>query len=181
MRCSGWSSLAISACSSLVVALALVASAGAHVTARTPYLYASKSSELELDVPNERDAPMTGFHVTVPAGFRIVSAESNGDWLPAVGKTSVFWAGGALRGYAQTTFRLTVEAPARPGAASFTALQHYASGAIVDWKVPLTVLPADEPSQQLGRAVVVGLVGLLALAAVGFLAWRRRGRPVPER
>ena len=181
MRCSGWSSLAISACSSLVVALALVASAGAHVTARTPYVYASKSSELQLDVPNERDAPMTGFHVTVPAGFRVAAAEPNGKWLPAAGETSVFWAGGVLRGYAQTTFRLTVEAPAKPGPASFIALQHYANGAVVDWKVPLTVLPADKPSQQLGRAMVVGLVGLLALVAIGFLAWRRRGRPVHER
>jgi uncharacterized protein YcnI len=180
MRCSGWSSLAISACSSLVVALALIAPAGAHVTARTPYLYAATSSEFQLDVPNERDAPMTGFHVSVPAGFDVVSAEPNGKWLPVVGETSVFWAGGVLRAGAQTTFQLKVDAPSTPGAASFTALQHYANGAAVDWRVPLTVLPADKPSQQFGRAIVVGLVGLLGLVAIGVLAWRRRGRPLHE-
>ena len=175
MRCSGWSSLVISACSTLFLALALVTPARAHVVARTPYLYASTASEVELEVPNERDAPMTGFHVTVPADFRIVSAEPNGDWLPEVTSTSVFWAAGVLPPHTQTTFRLTVEAPSGPGETSFTALQHYANGAIVQWPVTLTVLPADQPSEQLGRALVVGIAGLLVLAAIGFLAWRRRG------
>jgi uncharacterized protein YcnI len=158
----------------------VVAPAGAHVTARAPYVYAGKSSQLELDVPNERDTPMTGFHVSFPGDFRVVSAATNGDWKPASSKTNVFWSGGALAPAATTTFRLQVEGPSEAGPASFAALQHYDSGAVVTWKVNLTVLPSDKPSQQLGRALVVALIGVVLLAALGVLAWRRRGAPVQE-
>jgi hypothetical protein len=160
--------------------LALAAPAAAHVTARSPYVTASKVTELALDSPNEREAPMTGFHVAVPGDFRVVSAQSNGNWLPQVSSTTVFWSGGSLAAGESTTFRVKVDAPSEAGPARITATQHYDSGANVRWPVSLTVLPADEPSQQLGRALVVGVIGLLVFAAIGFLAWRRRGAPVRE-
>ena len=55
MRCSGWSSLAISACSGVAAALVLAAPAAAHVVA-TPTFLASKSSEsIGFEAPNERN------------------------------------------------------------------------------------------------------------------------------
>lgn len=178
MKCSGWSSLAISACSAL--ALVLAAPAGAHVILKTPFVYASASSELELEVPNELDVSMTALHVAVPNGFRINAAQSEGDWVPRVTPTTVSWTGGRLPPRATTTFRLTVDAPATPGAVSLDATQHYQGGGSVPWPVDLTVLPAEEPSQQLGRALVVGLIGLLVLAVLGVLLWRRRGSSLQE-
>lgn len=161
--------------------LAFGSSAGAHVVATPPFVSASETADLELEVPNERDAAMTGLHVSVPSEFRIVTAQSDGDWLPRVTTTTVSWTGGTLPPNAATTFRLTVEAPAGPGPASFGATQHYPGGASVRWPVEVTVLPADEPAQQLGRALVVGIVGLLVLFALGVLFWRRRGASLQER
>jgi uncharacterized protein YcnI len=180
MKSSGWSSLAISACSALALASVFAAPAGAHVIARTPFVFASASSELELEVPNERDAAMTGLRVTAPPGFRIVGARSEGNWLPRVTPTSVTWTGSSLPPNALTTFELTVDAPATPEGVSFRAAQLYPDGASVRWAVALTVIPAEE-TQQLGRALVVGLVGLLVLALLGVLLWRRRGAPLQER
>jgi hypothetical protein len=177
MRCSGWSSLAISACS----ALALATAAHAHVVATTPYVDAGATSELSLEVPNEREQAMTGLHVSVPADFRVVAASGPAGWQSEVERASVSWSGGRLEPASLTTFALTIEAPAAPGPASLSATQRYPGGATVRWPVAITVLPAEEQSQQLGRALVVGLVGLLVLGAIGILVWRRRGSALEER
>ena len=51
----------------------------------------------------------------------------------------------------------------------------YDDGGVVRWPVPITVLPpAEEASQDLALAAVVGLIGLLVVGAVAMLAWRRR-------
>lgn len=165
----------------LAALLAFASSAAAHVTAKTPFVYASSTAELELEVPNELDVAMTALHVSVPSEFRIAGAKSDGDWLPRVTSTTVSWTGGRLPPNAQTTFRLTVDTPATPGAVSFDATQHFAGGGSVSWPVGLTVLPAAESSQQLGRAVVVGLVGLVVLVVLGILLWRRHGSSLQER
>ena len=180
MKCSGWSSLAISACSA---ALVLAAPAGAHVTAVTPFVYASETGALELRVPNERDAPMTGFVVIVTDDFRIVSASSGGGWSGGSDGTTASWHDGSLDPGAETTFTLEVEAPSEPGPASFRTEQHYPDGGIVRWDVSLTVAPAPEspPSQNLGWAVITALAGLLALTAVAVLLWRRRTAALQER
>ena len=173
MRCSGWSSLATSACSA---ALVLAAPAGAHVTAVTPFVYASETGALELRVPNERDAPMTGFVVIVTDDFRIVSASSGGGWSGGSDGTTASWHDGSLDAGAETTFTLEVEAPSEPGPASFRTEQHYPDGQIVGWDVGLTVVPArgSAPSENLGLAVITALVGLLVLTVFGVLLWRRR-------
>jgi hypothetical protein len=59
--------------------------------------------------------------------------------------------------------------------------QHYPDGGVVRWPVPLTVVPADEPAQQLGLALVAGIGLLLALALVGVLLWRRTSGSLQER
>ena len=49
----------------------------------------------------------------------------------------------------------------------------YDDGGVVRWPVPMTVTPAAESSSQnLALAAVVGLIGLLVVAAVAMLAWR---------
>ena len=49
------------------------------------------------------------------------------------------------------------------------------------WPVTLVVVPADEPSEQLGVALVVGLVGLLGLTIGAAFLWRRTSRPLQEK
>jgi hypothetical protein len=47
--------------------------------------------------------------------------------------------------------------------------------------VPFTVTPANEPSQRLGAALIVAILGLLALTIGGGLVWRRHAGALQER
>ncbi len=81
MRCSGWSSLAISACSG-IAALVLAGPAAAHVVAMPTYVASKGSESILLAVPNEREKPMTSFVVKAPSGLEISHVH------PAPGGTS---------------------------------------------------------------------------------------------
>jgi uncharacterized protein YcnI len=150
------------------------------VIAVRPYVEAAASGEIELETPNERKLPMTGFVVIVPDGFRIVAARPAEGWTAGGDRTTATWHGGSLPAGDETTFTLEVDAPPEPGPASLQAEQHYPDGRVARWTVALTVTPpADTPSQNLGWALVVGALGLLVLGLIAALAWRR-GRPEPE-
>ncbi|HLG10048.1 MAG TPA: hypothetical protein VI409_15375 [Gaiellaceae bacterium] len=177
MRCSGWSSLAISVCSGL----ALAAPAAAHVTVVPPFVSAGDTATLSLTGPNEREAEMTGFAVTVPSEFRIVEARSADSWRSAVQGTTATWQGDSLASGAEATFTLEVEGPVGPGPAVLEAAQLYPGGEIVRWTVALTVTPAAEtPSQNLGWALVTALAGLVVISGIG-VAVLRRTRSLQER
>jgi len=174
MRCSGWSSLAISVCS-LLAALVVAAPASAHVVA-TPSFIASKSSEsISMEVPNERDDPMTSFTLTPPVGLRIEHVHPADGWNVGLDGKTGRWTGGSLAASATATFGVTLEADVEPGVVTLQAKQLYDSGAVVEWPVSLTVTPAEEsPSENLALAGIVGLVGILVVVAVIVLALRRR-------
>jgi uncharacterized protein YcnI len=151
------------------------------VIAVRPYVEAAATGELELQAPNERRLPMTGFVVHVPDGFRIVAARPAEGWNAGADRTIATWHGGSLPVGDETTFTLEVDAPSEPGPATLRTEQHYPDGGIVRWNVPLTVTPAgDTPAQNLGWALVVSALGLLVLGLIGVLAWRRGGRPAAE-
>jgi len=177
MRCSAWSSLAISVCSALVLARPAVA----HVTSVPTFLAAASTETVSLTGPNERDEPMTGFSVTVPHDFRIVAARSAAGWRGEVHGASAIWRGGSLAPEAEATFTLEVEAPSEPGPAQLEAVQRYPGGDVVTWDVGLTVTPESEASSQnLGLAVLTAVVGLGVLAAIG-VAVVRRTRSLQEK
>lgn len=177
MRCSGWSSLAISVCSALV----LVAPAAAHVTVLPPFVPAGSTGSVSLTGPNERDEPMTAFDVSVPSEFRIVRAHPASDWEESVRASTATWTGGALAPGDEATFRLDLEAPTEPGPAQLDAVQRYTDGEVVTWAVALTVTPESESSSQnLGWALVTAGIGVVVLAAVG-VAVLRRSRSLQER
>jgi uncharacterized protein YcnI len=177
MKCSGWSSLAISVCS----ALALAGSAAAHITVVPPFVAAGDTTTLRVTGPNERDADMTRFALTVPSEFRIVEVISEDSWRGSIRGQTATWNGGRLGSGSEATFTLEVEGPTEPGPASLEAAQLYPGGAIVRWPVALTVTPAAEAtSQNLGWAVVTALVGLVVLTGIG-VAMLRRARSLQEK
>ena len=180
MRCSGWSSLAISVCSA--VALIVVAPAGAHVVAVRPYIATGSTAVLSLASPNERSEPMTGFKLTVPKGFVIEHVHAPAPWEATIAGSTVNWKGSALPAGATTDFAVQLEATAEPGPAQLDTEQLYPGGKVVRWPVAITVTPgAESPSQNLGLAAIVGLMGLLVLTAVVVLAWRRRTGSLQEK
>jgi uncharacterized protein YcnI len=173
MRCSGWSSLAISVCS---VALLLAAPpAYAHVIAQPAFVPSGSSASISLAAPNERDAPMTGFAITAPDGIALEHAHEVDGWSESLEGSTATWMGGSLAPDAEATFGATVEAETEPGVVRLTAEQRYDDGSVVTWPVDLTITPAeDSPTQNLALAGVVGLLGLLVVVAIAMVAWRRR-------
>ncbi len=132
--------------------------------------------------PNERRRPMLGFRLTIPSEFRLVAAHPSGDWRPEIRGQTVVWRGGRLAFTQEATFTLELEAPTAPGPAKFEAGQLYGRDSVVRWPVYFTVTPADDgPSQNLGWALVTGIVGLLVLTIGGVLLWQRRDTSLQER
>ena len=175
MRCSGWSSLAISVCSALVGALLWAATASAHVVAMPAYLASGSAESITFDAPNERDDPMTAFSVTVPAGLEIEHAHVVAGWTEQVEGSRATWTGGSLASRATADFGMTLRAGGDPGLVEIQAEQRYPDGGVVPWPVDFTITPAAEtPTQNLAHAGVVGLIGVLVVVAVAMLAWRRR-------
>ena len=173
MRCSGWSSLAISACSAAT--LMLPGPAAAHVVATPPFVASGSSESVTFSGPNERDDPMTAFALTVPAGLEIAHAHVVEGWDESIEGSTATWLGGPLEPQAEIDFGMTLEADVEPGVVQLEAEQRYPDGEVVAWPVSLTITPAGEsPSQNLALVGVVALVGLLSLAAIAMLAWRRR-------
>lgn len=171
MRCSGWSSLAISACS----ALALAGPARAHVVPSPAFVASESSESVMFSGPNERDAPMTSFALTVPEGLVIAHAHEADGWSESSDGSTATWTGGALEPNVDVGFGITLEANVDPGVVRLQAEQRYDDGGVVTWPVALTVTPAaDEPSQNLALAAVLGLIGVLVVVAVSMVAWRRR-------
>jgi uncharacterized protein YcnI len=178
MRCSAWSSLAISACSA--VALLFAGTASAHVIATPTYVASGSSQAIIFSGPNERQRPMTSFALTAPAGLQMEHAHPVDGWTEESTTSSATWTGGSLAPRADIPFRVTLKPTADPGMLQVKAEQRYSDGGIVSWQVPITILPPKaSPSQNLALAGVVGLIGVLLVVAVAMLAWRRRSIP-PE-
>jgi hypothetical protein len=178
MRCSGWSSLAISVCSA--VALLLAAPAWAHVVASPTFLPSMGSESISFEVPNERDDPMTTFTISAPRGLDIEHAHPVDGWNGTVENGVATWTGGSLAAKATVDFGITLKADVEPGLVALQARQGYDSGAVVEWPVQLTVTPAEQsPSENLALAGVAGLVGVLVVVVVVVLALWRRPRSAP--
>ncbi|HXG77583.1 MAG TPA: hypothetical protein VNJ53_13540 [Gaiellaceae bacterium] len=177
MRCSGWSSRAISACSAAALAaLLLAATASAHVVARPQFLPAEGRTTLVLEVPNERNEPMSGLSVTLPAGLAPVQAAAPSPWELALEGPRATWTSGSLPPGLSASFPLAVEASTEPGPATLQVEQRYPGGEVVRWPLALTVTPGSVPREHPWRGIAVALVGLGLLAGLGALAWRRRDR-----
>ena len=178
MRCSGWSSRAISVCSALAVTLAAAGTASAHVIPTPNYIPSEGTERISFSGLNERERPMTGFTLTAPTGLEIEHAHPVPGWTEQWSASKATWTGGPLAPAANVDFGVTMKATAKPGILLVQAEQLYPGGGIVTWPVPLTVLPPEKsPSQNLALAGVVGLIGVLTVVAIGMLAWRRRSFP----
>ena len=175
MNFSWWSTLVVSVC----IALAVAGAASAHVFP-TPQLIASQSIEsVTLDVPNERDEPMTGFIVTAPAGVEIERADPAEGWTEEIDDSSARWTGGSLAALTTTKFGISLKAATEPGEVVLETELLYDSGAVVRWPVPITVTPADDTSSQsLGLVAILGAAGLLVVLGVVILG--RRSKPTAK-
>jgi hypothetical protein len=172
------------------VALALVASssAGAHLTAEPAFLSVGSKQRLVLTVHNDRDAEMTGFRLTVPAGFRILGTGGGETWNEVVEEATASWTGGSLGPFEPTTFEVDVEAAGvEPGPVVLRGDQLYADGETVSWPVALTVVPpggsaGDDDAAVGGTAVVIlSVLGALVVGTFLLVFWQRRRGSLQEK
>jgi len=165
-------------------ALVLAAPAGAHLTLRPPSLTTGEEVLLTIDLPNERQAAMTGASLSAPSGVELLEAPQAGGWTGVVSGNEARWSGGSVSPGAVATFTVRVRATGEPGPAAFAAEQVYDDGESVGWQTTVTVLPPPAPpvrsEQHLGRAVVAGLLGLVLVVASLALLHRRRRRPLQD-
>jgi hypothetical protein len=163
-----------------VAALGLAGPGLAHVFPLPTYVASEGTTPVELTVPNERRVPLTGFELRVPAGLEVAGAGELEGWTSAATGRRASWTGGNLAPFASATFPVELEVGAPPGTVVLDAVERFEDGRHVRWPVSLVVVPADEPGQRLGVAVVVGVLGLLALTIGGALLWRRSTRQLRE-
>jgi hypothetical protein len=124
---------------------------------------------------------MTAFELRVPSGLRVEAAAPADGWTSSATRKRATWSGGSLPAFANTTFSVRLAVRRAPGNVTLDAIERYRDGGRVFWPVTLVVVPADEPSEQLGVALVVGLVGLLGLTIVAAFLLRRAGRSLQEK
>ncbi len=155
----------------LAAALAIPASAPAHVTLQPKEVTAGGFTRLNVRVPNERDTKgTTKVRVQMPPGFLFVSYEPAPGWKVAIAKRklatpveshgdtiteevgTVTFSGdgktGIIRPGQFRDFGLSVGVPDKaPGTKlTFKALQSYQGGEVVRW---IGAPDADEPAPQL--------------------------------
>jgi uncharacterized protein YcnI len=155
--------------------------AAAHVTLSPSFLPAGATTTLRVSTHNELDRPMTGFVLSVPAGFRVLRAIPAGPWKATQTAATATWSGGKIGPLERLEFEVELKTASDPGTVTLAAKQLYSGGGDVPWSVPFTVTPANEPSQRLGAALIVAILGLLALTIGGGLIWRRRAGALQER
>jgi uncharacterized protein YcnI len=166
------------------VALLLAPAAAAHVTPSPAFVETGVGSTIRFDTPNEREGHVTtSLRLEAPAGVELEAVAAPPGWQLALDDGVATRTGGRIEGTDVVSFPLEVTARTEAGNQTFRAVQRYDDGESVQWDAALTVVPAagdDAPSQQLGRAVAAGAVGLAVIAISLLILWRIRRRSLQE-
>jgi uncharacterized protein YcnI len=180
MRCSGWSSLAISACSFLV-ALLFAAPAGAHLSINPAQVQAGALVDLVFSVPDAEDARgVDQVTLRVPHEFQLDDAEAKPGWTQIRTGSTIVWRGGPIPRGQFARFGIRGTAPARATTVYFDVLAGDRTGSSTPYRVALAVSAhgtEDHGARSLGTAALVAAVIAIALALaalfVGLYLWLR--------
>jgi uncharacterized protein YcnI len=167
MRCSGWSSLAISACSALVFAGA----ASAHLSLDPPKVQKGAPVDLTFSVPNEADAVGID-HVTlgIPSDFDLDDAEAKPGWSQSRTGQAITWSGGNIQKGQYATFSIRGTAPDKVETVLFNVLVGDRTGKSITYRVGLDVAEhgsEDTGARSLGKAALLVAIAAAALALIG--------------
>jgi uncharacterized protein YcnI len=167
MRCSGWSSLAISVCSALVFASA----ASAHLSLDPARVQKGEAVELTFSVPNEDDAVGVD-HVTlgIPADFDLDDAEAKPGWTQSRTGQAITWSGGLIRKGQYATFSIRGTAPGKVETVLFNVLVGDRTGKSITYRVGLDVAAhgtQDSGARSLGKAALIVAIAAAGLALIG--------------
>jgi len=184
MRFSAWSSRGISACSGLVLALALAPAAAADVSILPGRVDPGREARLVFSVANESTSPIKTVSIGLPPDFELGEAEVKGSWKTDVNKRTVTWEGSRIAPGRLATFTLNVRAPRVEEKAMFSVLASLANGRTTSTALSyVTVRPApivDRTARQIATvALIVASVAAVVAMAGGLLALWLWLRPRP--
>jgi uncharacterized protein YcnI len=186
MRCSGWSSRVIWACSAFAIALLSATTASASPPVRLsidpPTVEVGRKVDLVLSVPNASDRYGID-HVTlgIPTDFQLWDAEAKPGWTQSRAAQAITWGGGKIPRGQFARFAIRGTAPRNPETVLFNVLVGDRKGKSVTYRVGLVVAahgPQDTGARTLGNAAlaVAVVAGVLSLGALvlGLYVWLRR-------
>jgi uncharacterized protein YcnI len=167
MKFSGWSSLAISACSALVFAGA----ASAHLSLDPAKVQTGQPVDLTFSVPNEDDKVGID-HVTlgIPSDFDLDDAEAKPGWTQSRTGQAITWSGGTIPKGQYATFSIRGTAPQKVETVLFNVLVGDRTGKSITYRVGLDVAAhgaEDSGARTLGKAALIVAIAAAALALIG--------------
>jgi uncharacterized protein YcnI len=181
MRFSGWSSLAISACSALLFA----GGASAHLSLNPAKVETGQLIDLTFSVPNQEGAVWID-HVTlgIPGDFDLDDAEAKPGWTQSRTGQAVTWSGGRIPKGEYATFSIRGTTPDKVETVLFNVLVGDRTGKSITYRVGLDVAahgPEDPGARSLGKAALIIAVVAVALAVgslfFGLYLWLRPPPP----
>jgi uncharacterized protein YcnI len=118
----------------MLVGLALVPAALAHVEPSPENVPANSVSKITLSAEGEESVPAVKLTVQMPVGVTDVVAHPTKGWKQSVNGRIVTWTGGKIPNGAEGKFAFTAHMPNTPGQVLvFPALVTYQDGKVVHW------------------------------------------------
>jgi LPXTG-motif cell wall-anchored protein len=118
----------------MLVGLALVPAALAHVEPSPENVPANSVSKITLSAEGEESVPAVKLTVQMPVGVTDVVAHPTKGWEQSVNGRIVTWTGGKIPNGAEGKFAFTAHMPNTPGQVLvFPALVTYQDGKVVHW------------------------------------------------
>jgi uncharacterized protein YcnI len=181
MRCNGWLSRGIWACSA---ALLLAPVAAADVEISPQRIDPGETARLVFWVANDAKVPITAVAIGIPGDFQLGDAEAKGSWKTSVRARTATWDGYRIAPSQFTFFTVTVKAPKTEERAVFSILTSKANGGTATYQDEVRVVTAQPTRDKTARltatlALIVASVAALVGLAGGLLALWLWLRPRP--
>jgi uncharacterized protein YcnI len=171
---------------SVFLTLAVANVASAHVRVVPEEVPAGSFEVLTVRVPTEKDIPTTEVRVVIPEGFTISRVEPVPGWTYELEEEAgvvraITWSGGEIGATEFQHFNIQGQTPEEPGEYSWSAIQTYEDGSVVEWtgpedsEEPASVLsvtqgdPNESASQEAGSGGSPSTSLITQLAAYGGL------------
>jgi len=118
----------------VVLGLAVVPAAAAHVEPSPEKVPANSVSRITLSAEGEESVPAVRLTIQIPAGVTNVVPRAGGGWKPSTHGRIITWSGGQIPNGDEGKFQFSARFPNTPGKVLvFPALVTYANGKVVHW------------------------------------------------
>lgn len=110
----------------------------AHVIVKPAEVTTGSYPTFTMNVPNEKDIPVTGLRLIVPGNMQYVTPTVKQGWSIETKKsgdtvTEISWAGGSIAAGLRDEFTFSAQTPNKASELDWKAYQTYEDGSVVSW------------------------------------------------